>query len=86
MAVSTLRQQIEEAAQPVSQFWPMKGFVSHNPLQGLEHLPFDEAFRQAKHLFGADGYPQSEIARLLAKLARDLERDVVATDEFARTA
>ena len=53
---STLLQQIEEAVEPVSQFWPMKGFVSHNPLQGLEHLPFDEAIRQAKHLFGAEGY------------------------------
>ena len=54
--MSALRQQIEQAVEPVSQFWPMKGFVSHNPLQGLEHLPFDEAIRQAKHLFGAEGY------------------------------
>ncbi|MEM7413800.1 MAG: putative inorganic carbon transporter subunit DabA, partial [Myxococcota bacterium] len=56
MATTALQTQIEEAAEPVSQFWPMKGFVSHNPLQGLEHLPFDEAFQQAKHLFGAEGY------------------------------
>jgi uncharacterized protein YbcC (UPF0753/DUF2309 family) len=34
----------------------MKGFVSHNPLQGLEHLPFDQAFHHASHLFGAQGY------------------------------
>ena len=53
---TALHDQIEEAVGPVSQFWPMKGFVSHNPLHGLEHLPFDEAFRQAKHLIGADGY------------------------------
>ncbi len=55
-AASELVHQIEEAVEPVSQFWPMKGFVSHNPIQGLEHLPFDEAVRQAKQLFGADGY------------------------------
>lgn len=56
MRTEALKDIIEEAAEPVSQFWPMKGFVSHNPLQGLEHLPFDEAFRQAKQLFGAEGY------------------------------
>ena len=55
-ATSKLHNLIEEAAEPVSQFWPMKGYVSHNPLQGLEHLPFDEAFKQAKGLFGAEGY------------------------------
>ena len=54
--MSTLRHQIEEAVEPVSQFWPMKSFVHHNPIHGLEHLPFDEAIREAKHLFGADGY------------------------------
>ncbi|KGE02980.1 DUF2309 domain-containing protein [Pseudohaliea rubra] len=56
MTSATLKQHIEAAAAPVSQFWPMKGFVSHNPLQGLEHLPFDEAFREAANLFGAAGY------------------------------
>ncbi|MEE4245638.1 MAG: putative inorganic carbon transporter subunit DabA [Kangiellaceae bacterium] len=55
-SVENLDEIINEAAEPVSQFWPMKGFVSHNPLMGLEHLPFDEAFRQAKQLFGAEGY------------------------------
>ena len=55
-ATSKLHNLIEEAAEPVSQFWPMKGYVSHNPLQGLEHLSFDEAFKQAKGLFGAEGY------------------------------
>ena len=56
---------IEEAAEPVSQFWPMKGFVSHNPIMGLEHLSFDEAVQQAKGLFGADGYlPVSEYRAL----------------------
>ena len=27
--------------------------MHHNPIHGLEHLPFDEAIREAKHLFGA---------------------------------
>jgi len=70
MATSTLQQQIDEAVQPVSQFWPMKGFVSHNPLQGLEHLPFDEAFRQARQLFGAEGYLPLEEYRALYRAGR----------------
>lgn len=66
MTTSTsLNTLIEEAAEPVSQFWPMKGYVSHNPIMGLEHLPFDEAVNHAKGLFGADGYlPVSEYRAL----------------------
>jgi len=76
MATQTLHEQIEEAVQPVSQFWPMKGFVSHNPLQGLEHLPFDEAFRQARHLFGAEGYLPVEEYRALHRAGRIRERSI----------
>ena len=65
MNIAPLHELIDDAAQPVSQFWPMKGFVSHNPLQGLEHLPFDKAFREASHLFNASGYlPVAEYREL----------------------
>ncbi|MEM0955409.1 MAG: DUF2309 domain-containing protein [Pseudomonadota bacterium] len=70
MNVAPLHELIEDAAQPVSQFWPMKGFVSHNPLQGLEHLPFDQAFREAEHLFGASGYLPLAEYRALHKSGR----------------
>ena len=73
---TTLHELIDEAVAPVSQFWPMKGYVSHNPIQGLEHLPFDEAFRQAKHLFGADGYLSAEEYRTLHGSGRISERSV----------
>ena len=75
-ATSALRHQIEEAVEPVSQFWPMKGFVSHNPLQGLEHLAFDEAMRQAKHLFGAEGYLPIKEYRGCYETGRIKERSV----------
>ncbi len=73
---TTLRQLIDEAVEPVSQFWPMKGFVSHNPIQGLEHLPFDEAMGQAKHLFGAHGYLSVDEYRGLYKTGRITDRSV----------
>ncbi len=69
---------IEEAAEPVSQFWPMKGFVSHNPIMGLEHLPFDEAFQQAKGLFGAEGYLPVEEYRSLYRAGRITGQSVVS--------
>lgn len=59
-ATSALQNHIEAAAEPISQFWPMKGFVHHNPIHGFEHLPFDEAIRQANNLFGAAGYLSNE--------------------------
>ncbi len=75
-ARSRLLREIDEAAEPVSQFWPMKGFVSHNPLQGLEHLPFDEAVQQAKHLIGAEGYLPVEEYRELFAEGRITDRSV----------
>ena len=75
-AASELLQQIEEAAEPVSQFWPMKGFVSHNPIMGLEHLPFDEASRQAKHLIGADAYLPNEEYRGFCRTGRITQRSI----------
>jgi len=56
-----LRHQITEACEPIAPFWPMKSFAKRNPLHGLEHLPFDRAVREAKHLLGGNGYlPNSE--------------------------
>lgn len=73
---STLLHQIEEAAEPTSQFWPMKGFVHHNPIHGLEHLSFDEAIREAKHLFGAEGYLPNDEYRGLYRIGRIRKRSV----------
>ena len=73
---STLLHQIEEAVEPVSQFWPMKSFVHHNPIHGLEHLPFDEAIREAKHLFGAEGYLSNDEYRGFYHSGRIQERSV----------
>ena len=85
MTTNALREQIEEAVAPVSQFWPMKGFVSHNPLQGLEHLPFDEAFQQARQLFGAEGYLPLDEYRALHRAGRIGERAPGPTSTEARS-
>lgn len=60
-----LRHLIAEACEPIAQFWPMKRFVHHNPLHGLEHLTFDQAVKEARHLLGGNGYlPNSEYRQL----------------------
>ena len=38
-----IRSSIHVAAEPLPLFWPMRTFIHHNPLHGLEHLPFEEA-------------------------------------------
>ncbi len=51
-----VRREIGEAHEPIAPFWPMKTFIHHNPIHGLEHLPFDQAIRAAQRLSGRKGY------------------------------
>ena len=73
---SVLLREIGEATEPVAQFWPMKGFVHHNPIHGLEHLPFDDAIRDAEQLFGARGYLSNDEYRGLYREGRISDRSV----------
>jgi uncharacterized protein len=65
-----LRHQITEACEPIAPFWPMKSFVHHNPLHGLEHLSFDRAIREAKRLLGGSGYLSNREYRQLYREGR----------------
>ena len=51
-----MRDQIIAACHSIAQSWPMKTFAYRNPLRGWEHLPFDTAVREGKHLIGGNGY------------------------------
>ncbi len=56
------------AGEPIPYFWPMRSFIHHNPLHGLEHLPFTEAVEKGARLFGAKGFlPRREYQRLHAQ-------------------
>jgi uncharacterized protein YbcC (UPF0753/DUF2309 family) len=51
-----LRSHVNLAGEAVAKLWPMRTFISRNPLQGFEHLPFEEAVRRGEDLYGARGY------------------------------
>lgn len=51
-----IRSMIYVAGEPVPFFWPMRSFIHHNPLHGLEHLPFSEGVARGEQLFHARGY------------------------------
>ncbi len=51
-----LRALVKLASETISHFWPMQTFIHHNPLHGLEHLPFEEAIAQGRKFLGGNGY------------------------------
>jgi uncharacterized protein YbcC (UPF0753/DUF2309 family) len=48
----------------------MKTFIHHNPIHGLEHLPFNKAIDEAKRFFGGNGYLPNEENRNYFKQGR----------------
>ncbi len=51
-----VRSMVYVASEPIPRFWPMRTFIHHNPLYGLEHRPFVEAVAEGSRLFHARGY------------------------------
>ena len=51
-----IRSMVFVAGEPIPFFWPMRGFIHHNPLHGLEQMPFEEAVSEGHKLFHGDGF------------------------------
>ncbi len=63
-----VRSMIYVASEPIPRFWPMRTFIHHNPLFGLEHLPFEKAVEEGTRLFHGRGYlPRQEYQRYRAE-------------------
>lgn len=58
-----LRALIRLASEVISYYWPMRTFVHHNPLHGLEELHFEEAVRKGQRLLGGNPYLSNEVFR-----------------------
>lgn len=74
-----LRSYVQLAAEAVAHYWPMRTFIHHNPLHGLEELPFDQAVKRGDALFGGRGYlPNADYRSLFEQgVIRDEDLDEV---------
>lgn len=63
-----IRAMVHVAGEAIPFFWPMRTFIHHNPLYGLEHLSFHEAVLEGSRLFHGRGYlPRAIYQRYLAE-------------------
>ncbi len=65
-----LRETVTRASEPIPPYWPMPIMVAHNPMHGLEHLPFDQAVRKGQPLLGGNGYLPNEEYRMFYRSGR----------------
>ena len=78
-----IRSMIYVAAEPVPYFWPMRAFIHHNPLHGLEHMPFERAVEKGASLFHGRTYlPRAVYQRYLAQGKIDHARLTQEVDRF----
>ncbi|MBS0152252.1 MAG: DUF2309 domain-containing protein [Nitrospira sp.] len=76
-----LRSYVQLAGECVSQYWPMRTFIHHNPLHGLEGMPFEQAVQQGERLFGGRGYLRNEEYRRHFREGRITREDLLAALE-----
>ncbi|TDY01119.1 DUF2309 domain-containing protein [Thiohalophilus thiocyanatoxydans] len=78
-----IRTMIYVAGEPIPFFWPMRAFIHHNPLHGLEHLPFPEAVATGAQLFHGRGFlSRHAYQRYLAQGKVDRAALAAGIDEF----
>jgi len=69
-----IRSMVYVAGETIPFFWPMRSFIHHNPLHGLEKLSFHNAAKKAKSLFHAQSYlPRAQYQRYLQQGKVELE-------------
>ncbi|HEY9713824.1 MAG TPA: putative inorganic carbon transporter subunit DabA, partial [Chroococcales cyanobacterium] len=82
-----LRELVNRSSAVIAHYWPMTGFVHHNPIRSLESLPFQQAVKVGERLIKGRGYLSNEKYRQLLKSGRierkklDAAIEAVARDE-----
>jgi uncharacterized protein YbcC (UPF0753/DUF2309 family) len=67
-----LRGVVRLAGEVIAKYWPMRTFIHHNPLHGLEYLPFHEAVRRGQKFLGGRGYLSGATFRAYLRSGRIL--------------
>ncbi|HXF92590.1 MAG TPA: DUF2309 domain-containing protein [Nitrospiraceae bacterium] len=65
-----LRGIVRVAGEVIAPYWPMRTFVHHNPLHGLEYLPFDDAVERGAQFLGGRGYLAGDLYRHYFRIGR----------------
>ncbi len=73
-----LHELIERSSEVIAHYWPMTGFVHHNPLHDLIAHPFQEAIRISKRFTGGEGYLPNQYYREFVKSGRITSEQVDA--------
>lgn len=73
-----LRSHVQLAGESIAPYWPMRTFIHHNPLHGLEGLPFDQAVKRGEQLIGGKGYLPSGLYRRYFEQGRIRRSDLAA--------
>ena len=71
-----LRALVSKASEVIAHYWPMRGFVHHNPLHNLEHMHFQDAVSLAQRFTGGKGYLSNETYRGFVESERILPKHV----------
>ncbi|MET0503628.1 MAG: DUF2309 domain-containing protein, partial [Candidatus Binatia bacterium] len=80
-----LRALIRLSSDIIAYYWPMRMFVHHNPLHGLEGHHFDDAAGRAQQSLGGKGYLSNEMFRDYFHSGRILPRHLdLALKPFVR--
>jgi uncharacterized protein YbcC (UPF0753/DUF2309 family) len=65
---------IRLSSEIIAYYWPMRAFVHHNPLHGLENYRFAEAVRHGERILGGRGYLSLDTFRDYYRSGRILPR------------
>jgi uncharacterized protein YbcC (UPF0753/DUF2309 family) len=80
-----LHELVERSSEVIAHYWPMTGFVHHNPLHDLVTFPFQEAVRISRRFTGGRGYLPNEQYRQFVKSGRISSKHLdAALRAFAR--
>lgn len=81
-----IRERVAQAAVAIPRSWPIRRFIYRNPLQGFEHLPFEQALRRGKSILGGKGLLSNRTYRTLYREGRISEEGITEALQRCLTA